>query len=211
MKKMVAIQVALLVVFAGGFFGMLATTDIYEEIHDNIVSVLCLSCLKLDSKTSFSYIETTANGEDIPAFLLTNLTTGPIFLHYSQDVCHGCEIMLPVVQEFLDLSYEKQDTISTKLTIKGQELTYYYINNDHAPDALATTFALFDTTGIGARPMFVLLTLDINADGDTIVTYASQSGVLGEDDYESQYAYTQTIVEEAISMWQSASEGYIYP
>ncbi len=209
MKKMFALQLAVILVFSGGFLGMLAATDVYEEIHDNIVNVLCLSCLKLNSKTELSYTNQTATGGDYPVFLTENLSKGPILLHYSQDVCHGCEIMLPVLQNITNLDYAKKDTIATEISFDGGVYTYYYINNDHAPELLKDTYEVFDVAGIGARPMFVLLTYDCQGvDCQTEIVYSSQIGVLGGDSYQEQYAYVETMMEEALDMWESHHEDY---
>ena len=51
MKKIFSIQIVTLLIFSGGLGGMLFFTDVYDEVYSGIVSVLCLSCLKLEPKT----------------------------------------------------------------------------------------------------------------------------------------------------------------
>ena len=57
MNKMLVLQISVLMIVSGSLGGMLVFTDVYEEVHSGIVSVLCLSCLKLEpkSKTDFTF------------------------------------------------------------------------------------------------------------------------------------------------------------
>ena len=86
MQKMLVAQVALLVLIAVGF-GELVYCGVYDDIHDAIVSTLCLSCIKLDPVSRLDFVFETANGEDHPEFVLENLTKGPLFIEYRSDVC----------------------------------------------------------------------------------------------------------------------------
>ncbi len=52
---MIVLQISALIIVSGSLGGMLVFTDVYEEVHSGIVSVLCLSCLKLEPKTKTNY------------------------------------------------------------------------------------------------------------------------------------------------------------
>ena len=96
-KKILTFQITLLIVFAAGFSGMVLFTDAYDEVFTRIVSVTCLSCIKLDPKTSSEYLFDTVNNQDHPDFVLENLTKGPVFLAYRKDVCKACDEMEPLL------------------------------------------------------------------------------------------------------------------
>ena len=96
MKKK-TIQVAIVIALTFAFVGMLIGTEVYAEVHNGIVSVLCLSCIKLDPTTSADFTFETATEEDHPDFIIENLTEGIVFLHFSGDACHACEVMHPVI------------------------------------------------------------------------------------------------------------------
>ena len=103
MKKIFAIQIIALLLISSALGSMFFFTDIYDDVHSDIVSVLCLSCLKLKPKTKVDFTEKdfifeTANGKPPPYFVIDNLTRGPVFLHYSEDACYGCDIMYPVIK-----------------------------------------------------------------------------------------------------------------
>ena len=93
MKKQQVLQISAAVIVSLALTGMIVGTDVYSEVHDGIVTVLCLSCLKLDPKTSADFTFETANNDAHPSFVLDNLSNNIIFLHFSEDACPGCDIM----------------------------------------------------------------------------------------------------------------------
>ena len=109
MKQGFYVKIGAIIVISVFFLGLLSFTNVYEEVRDKIVKVKCLSCLKLDPRTERSFTFLTANGEKHPDFVMNNLTEGVVFLHYSEDACPGCDIMLPIVQDLFNVSFGKED------------------------------------------------------------------------------------------------------
>jgi len=70
MKKMLAIQITALLPISGSLGGMLVFTDVYDEVNARIVSVLCLSCIKLEPKLDLDYRYDTVEGKNHPNFVL---------------------------------------------------------------------------------------------------------------------------------------------
>ena len=62
MKKLLAVQISLLIIISVSFTGMLYYTDIYEITQGGIVEVLCLSCIKLYPMTSTEFTFETGTG-----------------------------------------------------------------------------------------------------------------------------------------------------
>jgi thiol-disulfide isomerase/thioredoxin len=101
------IQIIGILITIISFIGFMTTTDVYTQIQREVVEVLCLSCLKLDpllpAKADFTF--TTATEEPHPDFVLDNLSSGIVFLHFSKDACAGCDVMLPTIQELFSADY----------------------------------------------------------------------------------------------------------
>ena len=123
MKKILALQITLALVFAGGFSSMIIFTDSYDQVFTRIVSVTCLSCIKLDPKTSSDFLFKTANGKNHPDFVLDNLTKGPIFLAYRKDVCTYCDEMEPLLMDIFNISFEKEDVFYETVVFYGNDVT----------------------------------------------------------------------------------------
>ena len=104
MKKMTVIQISILILLAGSLGGMFVFTNVYDDVESGIVRVLCLSCIKLEPKTNIEFTFNTVDNEPHPSFILENLTKGPVFLHYSEDACQGCDVMYPVIKDLFDVS-----------------------------------------------------------------------------------------------------------
>ena len=51
MKKMIALQITLLILFSGTLGGLITGTDVYNDVQRKIVTELCLSCIKLKPNT----------------------------------------------------------------------------------------------------------------------------------------------------------------
>ena len=116
MKKLLALQISAFILVSGALGGLFFITDAYDEVKSRIVEVICLSCLKLNPKTSLDFTFKTANSQPHSDFVLEYLTNGPVFIAYRQDVCEACDIMEPIIQEIFSVMYEKEDAI-----YKGKE------------------------------------------------------------------------------------------
>lgn len=207
MKKMLAFQITVLVLIAGSLGGMFAFTDIYDEIHARIVSVLCLSCLKLEPKVNLEYTFDTANNKNHPDFVLDNLLDGVIFLHYSADACHGCDIIFPVIKDFFNVEFEKEDVIYEIVEFEDSNLAYYYNNVDHTTQEMRDSYDVYDVGGQGARPMCTIITLRYDR-GIVKPYYVSIYGTFGENDEERISFLTETM-QISIDLYNEFRDGYI--
>jgi len=207
MKKQILLQITALVVVSGLFVGMLVAANAYEETKARIVEVLCLSCIKLEPKTIQEFTFDTANNAPHPYFVTENLTKGPVFLHYSEDVCAGCEIMFPIVKQIFNIEFEKQDMFSKTIAYGNANITYIYINLDHTINILEESFPLYDKDDIGGLPMFTLVTLGYDH-GIVRPYYATLYGTLNVPTDAERIVLLQEILTEGIEMYQQNKAGY---
>ena len=206
-KKHFYAQLTVFILISGAFSGMLLGTDVYSEVHDGIVEVLCLSCLKLDPKTSNTFIFDTVDDMNHPSYVLDNLSSGIVFLHYSEDACPGCDIMLPVVQNLFSLSFEKKDQISTSLNYKNQKISYFYTNIDHSTEERSESFKIYDAQDVKGMPMFTIVTLGYYS-GIIKPTYVTIYGTLGVDTDEKRAEIIDEIIDDAFTLWNENIPGY---
>ena len=207
MKKMLVLQISALIIVSGSLGGMLAFTDVYEEVHSGIVSVLCLSCLKLDPKTKTDFTFETADGEPHPDFVLENLTKGVVFLHYSEDACPGCDIMRPILQELFNITFGKEDTVYEIIGFEDLDVAYFYANIDHTSEEMKNSFQIYDKDHIGGLPMFAIITLGYDK-GIVRPYYTTIYGTLGLDNDEDRFTFLTELIQESIDIYNQNSEGY---
>lgn len=207
MKKILAIQISALIIVSGSLGGMLAFTDVYEEVHSGIVSVLCLSCLKLDPKTNTDFTFETADGEPHPDFVLENLTKGVVFLHYSEDACPGCDIMYPIIQDLFNITFGKKDTIYEIISFEDSDVAYFYTNIDHTSEEIKNSLPIYDKDHIGGLPMFAIITLGYDK-GIIRPYYTTIYGTLGLDNDEDRFAFLTELMQNSIDIYNQNSEGY---
>jgi len=136
MKKILAIQICAFLIVAGALGGLLYTTNVYDNVKSSIVTLLCLSCIKLNSKTQLEGTFDTATGGPHSDFVLNNLTKGPVFLAYRQDVCAACDEMEPIVKEIFDVEFEPEETLVQTVILNNTNVTFIHINLDHTSDEL---------------------------------------------------------------------------
>jgi hypothetical protein len=210
MNKLRIIQIFAIVLIAGDLLGMWVVTDVYDEVQDRIVKVLCLSCIKLEPKTTTEFTFTTANGAAHPSFVLENLTRGLVFLHYSEDVCHACDIMLPVVNEFFGVSYEKVDPYTATISFMNSSVTIIYINIDHREKYLNDAFDVYDKDDIGGLPMFSIITVGYDR-GVVRPYYTSLYGTLNLDTDAERLSLFHSVFSDAIDLYHENAEGYSFP
>ena len=209
MKKFFVAQITIILIFAGGLSGMFLSTDIYENVQSRIVNVLCLSCLKLEPKTIVDFVFDTANGKVHPEFLIENLTIGPVFLHFSEDVCHGCEVMHPVIEEFFNISFEKTDSVYEVKKIQNTSIVYFYINIDHTTQDLRNSLYIYDKDNVQGLPMFTLISLGYDK-GIVKPYYTSVYGTLKDTDQE-RLDFLSSILQEGIEIYEQNIEGFLQP
>ena len=210
MNKLRIIQILVFLLIAGDLIAVWASTDVYEEVQNNIVEVLCLSCIKLRPKTEVNFTFEPVEGFDHPDFVLENLTKGLVFLHYSEDVCAACDIMLPVINEFFNVSFEKKDAFTETIDFMGSTVTIIYINIDHRPQYLNDAFDVYDSEDIGGLPMFTVISLGYNR-GIVKPYYATLYGTFAFDTDEERLDLLTNIFTDAIEIYDQNSDGYHYP
>jgi len=206
-KKKFFAQITFFILITGALSGMLIGTDVYTEVQDGIVEVLCLSCLKLDPKTTREFTFDTANDLAHPEYVLENLSSGIIFLHYSEDACPGCDIMLPIVQDLLSVNYEKKDLFSKNVDYQGQQIRYFYTNIDHATPGRIEPFETYDVQDINGLPMFTIVTLGYYS-GVIKPKLVTLYGTLGVDTNEQRMQVLEEVIEDAFTLWNENIPGY---
>jgi len=208
-KKILVVQITLFVVFAGGFGSMILFTDSYDQVFNRIVSVTCLSCLKLDPKTSSEFIFETANGKLHPDFVLDNLTKGPVFLAYRKDVCTYCDEMEPLLMDIFNISFEKEDVFSKTLDFNGNDITFIHVNRDHSSKALRDSLHVYDKDNINGVPMFTIVTINYDHDGIVKPYYSTLYSKLGLTNDEDIKDFLSEIIEDSITLYNDNIAGYI--
>jgi thiol-disulfide isomerase/thioredoxin len=202
MKKILVVQITTFLLVAGFFSGMLVFTPVYEEVNSRIVNVLCLSCLKLTPVVERNFTFVTANGEPQPDFVLDNLTKGPVFLHYSADVCEACDKMLPIIQSYLNVSFNKSDSFSSTITIQHTNITYIYINIDHTSKERRSSIDIYDKVQKKGVPMFTFITLGYD-NGLVKPVFASIYG-------EQPRSLIEALTSDIIDLFHQNHEGFTH-
>ncbi len=220
MQKMLVAQVALLVLIAVGFGELVFEFSVYEEltsdfgvyddIHDTIVSTLCLSCIKLDPVSRLDFVFETANGEDHPEFVLENLTKGPLFIEYRSDVCKACDDMAPIIKDIFKLSFEKEETLYELVNYNGSNVHFYHINLDHTSKIQGDSWPIYDKDHVRGVPMFVVITVKYNR-GIIEPCYTTVYGTLGLDTDEERRNLVTDMIDDGIGLHEQNHEGYKYP
>ena len=207
MKKMIVIQISALVLISGGLGGMFLFTDVYEEVQSNIVLVLCLSCMKLEVNTIKEYTFETANDEPHPDFVLDNLTKGPMFLHYSEKACPGCDIMYPIIKQFFNVEFEKNEMFYEMVNYENSSVSYIYTNIDYCSEEMRDSLSIYDKDHVHGLPMFSVVTLGYDR-GIIRPYYTSVYGTLGFDNDEERISLLTELMRESIDMYNQNLEGY---
>ena len=209
MKKILAIQITALILVSVSLGGMFAFTDVYDEVYSRIVSVICLSCIKLNRVYSIDYKFETANGEPHPGFIIDDLEKGPIFIAFRTDICEYCDYMEPLIKQIFNVSYNIEDVFSETVDFNGTDVIFYHINRDYATGELKSLQPYYDIDGDNAVPMFTLIALEYHR-GIVSPYYLTVYGIL-----EPEYTDEQRIEEitnnvlNAIELYKENRQGFI--
>ncbi|MDH7506878.1 MAG: hypothetical protein QHH15_03720 [Candidatus Thermoplasmatota archaeon] len=208
-KYVVSIGITLVICISVGFSAMLIFTDVYNEVKFKIVDVICLSCLKLNPKTSMDFTFETANGQAHYDFILENLTKGPVFLHYSEDDCPACDIMFPVIKEFFNIELQKEKLYYTVTTFKNQTVPYIYIYLDdkNTSEQWLNTFYIYDKEHIQGVPMFTVITLGYEHGGNIKPFYTTLYGAFKNNNEERIQTLTE-LMDEAFRLYNENKAGF---
>lgn len=207
MKKLIIFQLSLLIVISGSLTYMIVETDVYDRVQSGIVEVLCLSCLKLEPKTESDFIFDTSNGQPHPNFIFENLSKSIIFLHYSEDACHGCDIMYPIIKDLFSIEFGKEDMVYDIVNFDDFDVVYYYINLDHTNDVMRNTFPIYDKDDIRGLPMFTIVTLGYDK-GIIKPYYTTLYGTLNLDNDFDRLDYLKDILHQSIDIYLQNYEGF---
>jgi len=220
MKKMVALQITLIILFAGALGGLLTTTDVYQDVQRKIVEELCLSCIKLKPNTNIEY-RFLDDVDSHPDFIIENLSKGPVILDYRITFCPGCnELEEHILSDIFDASFpnpladnennEVPDLVYLERQFKDTNVTFIHFNTDDTNSLDVPVGGVFDKSrkiydviGDGGNPMLVFITYGYN-DG-TVEPYYSTIYSVGSGNYESD---SKAIKEELVDLINEAVDLY---
>jgi len=208
-KYIITIGITLTICISTSLGAMLFLTDIYDEIKSNIVDIICLSCLKLNPKTSMVFTFETANGQTHPDFVLENLSKGPVFLHYSEDDCPACDTMFPVIKQFFNIELQKQISYHTITTYNNQTVPYFYIYLDdkNTQKQWLDSFDIYDKDHIQGLPMFTVVTLGYEHSGDIKPYYTTLYSAFKDND-EQRIQLLTKLMDESFRLYNENQAGF---
>jgi len=210
MKKFLAIQITALILISGTLGGVLYYTDAYQEVYSRIVSIICLSCIKLDPVISLGFRFDTANGKDHPEFIKDLLDKGPIFIDFGTDACLYCDYMDPLIKQIFNVSFEKEDLFNTTINFNGTEITFIHINEDWATGEYKDLESYYDVDGDNAVPMFTTITLGYHH-GFINPFYNTVYGILNKDYSDGQRInLLKNIIQDSIDLYNENRPGYTH-
>ncbi|UCH72183.1 MAG: hypothetical protein JSW62_01145 [Thermoplasmatales archaeon] len=196
MNKLFVFQISLIVIFGSGFVGTIFYTDVYDYVQESIVSTVCLSCIKMDPAPSLKFTFETVDGRSHPDFVLDNLTKGPIFLAFRKDICDGCEIMDPLVQEIFNVNFGLED-YESYVSFEGTTIYFRHINVDRTREEFKDSFNVYGGAGV---PMFVAITLSDN-NGTVEPYYRLEYGTLGLKYDSDRKEFLRNMMRESIDYY----------
>ena len=209
MEKSTAIKSIAILIVISSLLAISFYTPVYHEIKSSIVSTLCLSCIKLDPRTTFNFTFKTANNQSHPKFVLENLTIGPVFLEYRLDACSACDAIEPVVKEIFKLNYTKEEDIREEVDFNGTKVVFFHINLDHAPQYKKESFDIYDIRDANGVPMITIVTLNLNRTSLTVKPYFFTGyGFWGESKAEDAKPIILKLIRDAINVYNSNKAGY---
>jgi len=205
MKNIFLVFVITVLFFISALGSILVFTDVYEETDSRIVSVLCLSCIKLDPVNSFGWNA----DKNPPNFIVDSLdSTGPIFIAYRTDVCEYCDYMEPLLMEMFNVTFEKEDVFSTVVDFNGTKIVFVHINLDHASGELKSSRNNYDINGDRAVPMFTTITIQYDR-GIVTPYYNTIYGKIKKSYTDEQRKQVfANIINEAIKFYDDNIEGF---
>ena len=184
-----------------------ASTPVYSDVKDKIVSVLCLSCIKMDPKTVLEFRFETVDGKDFPEFILENLSKGPVFLHFRIDVCPGCDEMDPVIKEIFDVDDVKKPFLVKTKNFSGVGVTLVHINLDHVDSTFKDVYESFNILKDEAVPMYTIVTLGYDR-GVVKPCYATGYSFLGKNSPVEAKKVLIEMIKNAVDLYERNRGGF---
>ena len=208
MKKLLVVQIALIIIFPSSLGYLLSATDTYEHVRLTIVSVLCLSCIKLEPKTALKFSFETANNELFPGFVLENLSRGVVFLHYRKDACAACDKMDPMVASLFNLTSLDENYLLTVSKLNDVNVTLIHINLDHVSGEVRSSYDIYNILREnGGVPMYTLVTLGYDR-GKVKPAYATGYSFLAKPTPEEGKRVLKELIDESVNMFIQNHKGY---
>lgn len=200
MHKLLFAQITLFVIFASAFGYMIVYTDVYDDIESTIVTTTCFSCIKMDPVTNIRFTFETANDAPHPKFVIENLTKGPVFLAFRQDVCTACDKMDPILKNVFGVEFGKKELFYQTVSYGGSNISFFHINLDHTSGEFLDSFSIYDIDLRSGVPMFVIITRGNNS-GTIQPCYATAYSLLGESQEEHRGKFLQDMVSMGIDLY----------
>ncbi|KYK25331.1 hypothetical protein AYK24_05165 [Thermoplasmatales archaeon SG8-52-4] len=213
MNKFLVIQVIVFLLIAGSLGGMLAYTDIYDDVQSGIVETICLSCAKLDTSLPVKFTFTTANGKPHPDFIIDILKDrGPILIQYGEKACAACEDMINnIIKPYFNLQFDKTISFDVDVNMHGLNFTYVYIYIDDpaTPQERVDSYDVYDSEHIRGFPMFTIITIEYDHSGKIEPFYASLYGKFEpNDDYEKMTETFTELIKNCEELWARNLPGF---
>lgn len=200
MNKMLSVQIVLLVVFLGAFGGMFAYTDVYGNIKSTIVDTTCFSCIKMDPISKINFTFETVDDRPHPSFVLDNLTKGPVFLAFRQDVCTACDEIDPILKDIFDVEFGKKELFYETVDYEGSNVSFFHINVDHVSGEFLDSFFIYDKDKRSGVPMYVIITYGNNS-GVIQPYYATAYSLLGQSHQEHREKFLRDMISKGIDYY----------
>jgi thiol-disulfide isomerase/thioredoxin len=207
MKKTILIKISVFIVFALVLGGLLLRSDVYCNVRSNIVSKLCLSCIKLDPIPKIEFVFETANNQPYSDFVLDKLNTTPIFIYYSKDACGGCDIMKPILEDIFNVNFNKDELFFKQVEFDESNVSFIHINIEHAPNEMSDSSNIYDKEHQDGFPMFVVVTLGNNS-GHVEPYYATVYATLGLDKNIDRKTFLENMILDGIDFYNKNSAEY---
>jgi len=208
-KEVLVFQIAALVALSTGLGYMFAFTDVYNDVLNDIVSVTCLSCIKLSPVTTVEFTFDTYKGRPHPEFVLENLSNGPIFIAYRSTVCEFCDVMDPVIEKVLNIEHiNQQGFLTFNIDYNGTDLFFLHINKSEAPEVYSNSQLVYMKDVFETSvPMFTMVTIRYHR-GVVEPYYSTAYGILGQETFEGQKQALTSIIEDGIRLYEENKAGY---
>lgn len=203
MRRKIAIAISIVSMLS--ISCILAYTDVYNDVKEKIVSVLCLSCIKMDPNTMLKFEFETVKGEMFPSFILENLSRGPVFLHFRVDVCTACDEMDPVIGKIFDVDDINRPFLIKIKEFSGVEVTLIHVNLDHIHN-FRDIYKTFDIKKQNGVPMYVIITLGYDR-GTVKPCYATGYGFLGKKSPKEAGETLFKLIEDSVDLYKRNREG----
>lgn len=218
MNKKLAVNIVSLIIVSSVLGGMLFFTDVYEDVKLGIVDVLCLSCIKLNPKTSMEFTFDTVNNQNHPDFIENQLKqTGPILIQYGDDGCAACKLMIDnVMDPKLGIDFPKdnngnidyKDSFEKEVTVENVSFYYIYINTDHIDNEVKeNSWNIYDVENIGGFPQFTIITIEYHHGGEIKPYFSTFHGSFNKEWDKAKNTFL-ILLSEAEELYDRNIPGY---